>query len=515
MDKKRGLALVGEARSSLQKSLSTRKRSRDRSKALDIGTIRLSRSASASLQDQLSGWFRTAILEGRLLPGAELPSSRLLAEELGVSRTTTIRTFEALVLEGLAEATVGSGTRVALHLPHQGHPLEVQAPRPIIAGGGRLTTDFAARLETLPVAGYAGTPKPFAPGIPALDQFPIAAWTKLLSQRLHRTTMAELCRSDSMGSSELRSRIAAHIGASRGARCTADTALIVTGTQQGVGLAAKVLADPGDICWIEEPGYLNARYALQMAGLRLESAPVDSNGLMVEKAIRDLPRPKLIYLTPSHQYPLGGTLSENRRQMLIDYAEAIGAWIIEDDYDSDFASAGSPIPCLQGLDRHDRVIYLGTFNKTMFPSLRLGFVIAPADLIATFRAARDYSDGHPPALMQATLADFMASGAYASHVRRLRKVYASRRQAMTDAMSTHLPQLRLGVHDRGLHFVAYLPEEADDVAYSKSAGEIGIVARPLSIFYLGSQPQKGLLLGSACVPEAEIPAGVRRLASIF
>lgn len=491
-----------------------KRRSRERSRALDIGTIRLSRTGPVSLQEQLTVTLRQAILEGRLAPGSELPSSRLLAEELGVSRTTTLRAFESLVLEGLAEATIGSGTRVAGSVTRGVRPTGAAVPGSTMAPD-RLATKSERKLSAFAAAGYSGIPKPFAPGVPALDQFPIDAWTKAVSQRLRRATIAELCRSDGAGNAELCAAISNHLGASRAARCSPESVLIVSGTQQAVGLAARVLTDPGDVCWIEEPGYLNARYALLMADLKLVPAPVDTQGLMVEEAIATLPQPKLIYVTPSHQHPLGGTLNEERRQALIEYAEAVGAWIIEDDYDNDFASAGSPLICLQGLDRYNRVIYLGTFNKTMFPTLRLGFAIVPHDLIPVFRAARDYTDGQPPALMQRALGDFMASGAYASHVRRLRKVYSRRRMALVEALQLHLPELRLGVHDRGLHFVAYLPEDVDDQLGATVAAKEGIIVRPLSIFYLGAAMQKGFLLGSACVPEFQIPAAVERLSTIF
>lgn len=493
----------------------TRRRSREGSRAIDIGTISLSRTGPLSLQEQLTAALRNAILDGLLAPGSPLPSSRLFADELGVSRTTTLRALESLVLEGLAEATIGSGTRVASVIPGMDKARSTAAITVSPPRSNRLSANIESRLAAFSEVRFAAAPKPFAPGVPALDQFPIDAWTKIFSNRLRRARISDLCRSDGPGTAELRTAIATHLGASRAARCTPDSVLVVTGTQQAISLATRVLTEPGDICWIEEPGYLSARNALLMANLNLVLAPVDTEGMMVEEAIATLPIPKLIYVTPSHQHPLGGTMNEARRRALIEYAEDVGAWIIEDDYDNDFAAAGSPVICLQGLDRFDRVIYLGTFNKTMFPSLRLGFAIVPSDLVQAFCTARDYTDGPPSTLMQAALGDFMTSGAYSSHVRRLRKVYERRRAAMVTAVKEHLPELNIGVHDRGLHFVVYLPNDVNDVAGAIQLAKEDIVVRPLSVFYLGEVSQKGFLLGSACVPEAQIPGAVRQLAAIF
>lgn len=491
----------------------TAARPRRRSVALDLGTIALKRRGARSLHLQVADAIREAILTGRLAPGAPLPSTRLLAEELGVSRNTTSAAFDRLTGEGLLLTTTGSGTRVTRSIPAEFLSLARSRAKNGVpsADGLRPLANTAARLATIAHGRYAGGPKAFAPGVPGIDQFPIAAWTTLTARRWRSATVRDLCSPQAAPAQELCDAIAAHAGAARGAVCDPSAVLAVTGTQQAVDLTARILTDPGDICWIEEPGYLSARFALIMAGLRLVGAPVDEGGLDVEKAIATLPPPRLIYVTPSHQYPMGGTLSLERRIALLQYAARVGAWVIEDDYDSEFASAGAPVPCLQGLDAAGRVIYVGSFNKTMFPSLRLGFLIAPPDLIETFQAARSHSDGHPPTVTQGVLAEFISSGNYVSHLRRMRGIYARRRDILTESLRRHLPILRFGVHDRGLHFVAYLPDNTDDEACAAAAASVGIIVAPLSRFYLEPVERRGLLFGFACVPENEIEAAVIRL----
>lgn len=488
---------------------------RRRSAALNLGTIYLDRNGPRSLHQQVYGAIRDAILTGRLLPGALLPSTRLLAAELGISRNTTSAVFEQLSAEGLLVMAVGSGTRVTRSIPAEflalgrnrargGSPLTA-GPRPLATRAVQLSSFADSRADSMPRA--------FTPGVPAIDQFPIAAWTTLAARRWRAASVRELCSPHLAGAADLRAAIAVHVGASRGAMCEGAAVLIVTGAQQALDLAARVLTDPGDVCWIEDPGYLGARYALTMAGLRLAPAPVDEQGLDVDQAIATLPTPRLIYVTPSHQYPIGGMLTLERRIALLQYADRVGAWIIEDDYDSEYAYGGSPVSCLQGLDAAGRVVYVGSFNKTLFPGLRLGFLLVPSDLSPAFRAARTHADGHPPAVTQSMMAEFIADGGFASHLRRMRNVYVDRRDTLIRALEFHLPSLTLGVHDRGMHFVAYLQSNTDDRAFSAKARAAGIIVPPLSNLYLGPVQRRGLLFGFACVPAAEVEPAVQRLAA--
>lgn len=482
---------------------------------MDLGTILIERSGSRNLAQQVSDGIRDAILTGRLPPGALLPSTRLLAVELGVSRNTTSAAFEQLTAEGLLVTTIGSGSRVTRSIPQEfltlkrdraaGRNLKGAGPRPFSSRAAPLSTFLDSRADALP--------RPFIPGVPAIDQFPISDWTTLMSRCWREATVSDLCSPRAAGVKELCAAIAYHAGSSRGAICDDSQILVLSGAQQALDISARVLADPGEVCWIEDPGYLGARYALTTAGLKLVAAPVDERGLDVDRAIATLPPPKLIYVTPSHQYPLGGMMPLERRIALLQYADRVGAWIIEDDYDSEYAYAGAPVPCLQGLDAAGRVIYVGSFNKTLFPGLRLGFLIAPNDLVDTFRALRTHADGHPPAVIQNAMAEFIKSGGFVSHLRKMRGVYAARRDAVIGAIREHLPELEVGVHDRGLHFVAFLPDEVDDIACSRSAADAGIVVPPLSNYYLDDADRRGLLFGFACLTMQEIEPAVRRLAT--
>lgn len=491
-----------------------RAKPRRRSTALNLGTISLHRQGPQSLQKQVCDAIREAILQGRLPPGALLPSTRLLAAELRVSRNTTAAAFDQLSAEGLIETAIGSGTRVTKSIPPEFLALTLTRSQGYrqLATGQRSFSAAARQLPAFVDTRTDSMPRPFTPGVPAIDQFPIALWTSLTAKQWRSATVGDLCSPQAIGAENLRTAVASHSGAFRGAVSDANKTVIVTGAQQALDFAARVLTDPGDVCWIEDPGYLGARYALTMAGLNLVPAPVDDRGLDVERAIETLPAPRLIYVTPSHQYPLGGMLSLERRIALLQYADRVGAWIIEDDYDSEYAYSGSPVPCLQGLDANERVIYIGSFNKTLFPALRLGFLLVPQDLLGAFQAMRTHSDGHPTAVIQAVLAEFITSGGFASHLRRMRAIYRDRRDRLIGGLGRFLPELKVGIHDRGMHFVVYLPDGVDDAAASELARKAGIIVPPLSRYYVGPAQQRGLLFGFACVPIPEIEPAVRRLA---
>lgn len=490
---------------------------RRRSGAAMLGTLTLDRQGGRSLHQQLYVAFRDAVLTGRLLPGALVPSTRMLTTELRIARNTAAAVYEQLIAEGLLVATVGSGTRVTRAIPYEFLVLGRTRPRTVSPrdAGAR---SISARTNSL--AGFSSNradslPKAFIPGVPAIDQFPAASWTSLATRQWRRASVRDLCSPDPAGSAALRSAISSHVGAARGTFCTASDILVTSGAQQALDLAARVLADPGDTCWIEEPGYPGARHAFSAAGLNLVQAPVDDQGLDVQQAIATLPQPRLIYVTPSHQYPFGGLLSLERRIALLEYADRVGAWIVEDDYDSEFIYHGPSIPCLQGLDAAGRVVYVGSFNKTIFPGLRLGFMIAPADLLGAFRAARTHSDGHPPAVTQTVLAEFMSQGGYVSHLRRMRNIYLQRRNILVRELGENAPTLMLGSRDRGLHFVGYLSDGDDDRAISDLAKQSDIIVPPLSNCYLGKPKRRGLIFGFACVPPNEIAPAVRRLADIL
>jgi len=312
----------------------------------------------------------------------------------------------------------------------------------------------------------------------------------------------------------LREAVAAYLGAARAVRCEPEQVIVVAGAQQALDLAARVLTDAGDSVWVEEPGYLGAKGALAAAGARLVPVPLDEEGLSVEAGARLAPAARLIYASPSHQYPTGVTMSLSRRLALLEWAGRAGAWVLEDDYDSEYRYAGRPLAALQGLDREQRVVYLGTFSKVLFPALRIGYIVVPEDLVDAFRAARSLSDRHSPTVEQAVLADFIVEGHFARHIRRMRALYAERQAALVAAGREELGGLlELRPADAGLHLTGLLPAGVSDREASLAAEARGVEAQPLSAFHLGPARRAGLVLGYAAYDGREIREGARQLAA--
>jgi GntR family transcriptional regulator / MocR family aminotransferase len=474
--------------------------------------IRIDRRSRLGLQQQIYSALRQAILDGTVTPGMQIASSRALAEELCVSRTTTLLAYEQLTAEGYLTPRRGSGTVVAAELPddlarmivplrpaHSKHP-------PLSNRGEELAATPA------PARRFPGPPRPFRVGVPGLDLFPIRLWSQLVNRQLRSITIRQLDYSDAAGFLKLREAIAEHVQ-SRGTRAAADQVLIVAGAQRGLDLACSLLLDPGDKAWLEEPGYPGARSALVGAGARVVPVPVDEHGLDVDAAIRRAGDARLAYVTPSHQFPLGVPMSLPRRLALLKWASAAGSWILEDDYDSEFRYGTRPIPCLHGLDSDGRVIYAGSFSKTLFPSLRLGFLIVPSDLRDRLLGARRAADVHPPLLEQAVLAEFIAGGHFDRHVRRMRAAYRERLDALVSAAEQNCSGLlRLRPVHTGLHVVADL-EGADEEAVSREAQARGVEVTPLRPFFLTPQTANALVLGFASAPPAALKSAMERLAA--
>jgi GntR family transcriptional regulator/MocR family aminotransferase len=356
---------------------------------------------------------------------------------------------------------------------------------------------------------------PLSVGIPALEQFPWADWARI-SARIHRERPLDLLAyGDPRGEPSLRRAIADYLGAARGIACDADQILVVAGAQQGIELIGRALTRPGDSAWIEEPGYPLGRVALGAAGLAPAPVPVDDEGLDVVTGARTAGTARLALVSPSHQYPLGALMSLRRRLALLEWADAANAWIIEDDYDGEYRYAGRPLAPLYTLDRAARVLYLGTFSKVLAPGLRLGYVVVPPDLVERFTTLKTASDRHAPRLPQEVLARFIAEGRLAAHLRRTRTLYARRRLALLDALAREAPTL-LDAHDAppaGLHLVARLVRDLDDVTIGERALAARVHASPLSRFYAGSPQARGFVLGFAGTAESAMPAAVRRLAA--
>jgi GntR family transcriptional regulator/MocR family aminotransferase len=466
---------------------------------------------------QLYEGMRLAILSGRLRADARLPATRTLADELEVSRNTVVNAYEQLLAEGYLVGRIGSGTFIAPTLPEELLQMRPQPqPQARMARRDRLLSRRGAVLATTPrsVTTHDGRPRPFRPGVPALDGFPGELWLRLTKKYAQRTPMELLDYGDAAGYYPLREAIASHVRTARAVCCTAEQVVIVSGAQQAVDLAARVLLDPGETAWLENPGYLGARGAFLGAGILVLPVPVDAEGLHVAEAERRHPGARLCYVTPSHQYPLGVTMSLARRLALLDWARRTNAWILEDDYDSEFRYAGRPLASLQGLDCDQRVIYLGTFSKVLFPALRLGYLVAPPDLVDAFVAARTLTDHHSPSLPQAVLADFIAEGHLARHIRRMRTVYTERQAALIKAARRELEdRLRVLPAEIGLHLLGWLPEGVDDREVSRRAAAHGVEAPPLSAYSLEPTRQGGLVLGYAASTPPRIRDGMRSLAA--
>ena len=484
-----------------------------------IGMLGLDRGAGVPLHRQLYEGLREAILTGRLRPGARLPSTRTLASDLGASRNTVLAAFGQLLAEGYLAGRVGAGTTVASTLPEtllRAHVEAAGAGRPgrrprlsrrgVLLVGTRVTTTRTPALA-----------RPFRPGLPGLDLFPFDLWARLVARRWRRVPRQLLDYGDPAGHPPLREAIAAHLREARAVRCEAAQVIVVTGAQQAVDLAARVLLDPGDTAWVEDPGYLGARGALIAAGIRLAPVPVDAEGLDVRRGSRRSPGARLVYVTPSHQYPLGVTMSLHRRLTLLEWASRSGAWILEDDYDSEYRYAGRPLAALQGLDTAGRVIYAGTFSKVLFPSLRLGYLVVPPELVDAFVAARALADRHSPSVTQAALADFIDGGHFARHVRRTRALYAERQAALVRAVRRTLGGLlEVSPSEAGMHLLGWLPAGVDDEAASRTALARDVDAPPLSGFR--TRPPRagergGLVLGYAAYTPREIDDACARLAA--
>lgn len=488
---------------------------------MPLGTLDLDPKASSPLYRQLYDGLRSAILEGRLASGARLPSSRLLAADLGVGRNTVLSAYEQLAAEGYLEGQVGAGTRVAAVLPDRLLEVGKNTARKDV-GDFAETNALSERGKRLSSVRRGaprydrGEGRAFQHGLPAIDQFPATLWSRLLARRARDPRNCLFGYETGEGFGPLREAIAAHAGAARGVVCTPDQVIVTTGAQAALDLAARMVVDPGDAVWLEEPGYLGARGAFLGAGASIVPVPVDDEGLDVEAGIALEPKPHLIYVTPSHQFPLGMTLSLKRRLALLEFARAQSAWILEDDYDSEYRYTGRPLAALQGLDRSGRVLYMGTFAKTLFPSLRIGYLIVPEALVDAFRTAIRIT-GHVPApVIQAALADFINEGHYGAHVRRMRSVYASRRACLIDAIQTELGNfLEATPGDGGMQMAAYFRAGIDDRKTATLAAEAGIHVSALSSYYFGARQRSGLYMGFAAVPESRIVKAAHHLAAMF
>ena len=481
--------------------------------------IVVDRGASAPLHRQIYDGFRTAILRGDLRPGQRVPSSRELAGELRVSRFPALNAYAQLLAEGYFESRVGAGTFVSVSLPEQqlaAHRPSTSSPVAETPSGARsvarrslLYPDF----KTSPALRGWGA---FGVHQPAFDQFPFPIWSSLVARHSRNPHVNAIHHVDPRGSERFRIAIGDYLRTARGVQCDPGQIMIVSGSQQALDITARVLMDPGNPVWVEEPGYRLERAALTAAGCRLVPVPVDNEGIDVAAGIRPSRHARAAFVTPSHHYPLGSTMSASRRLQLLNWAQSSGAWIVEDDYDSEYRYDSQPIASLHGLDVDARVIYIGTFSKVLFPSLRLGYIVIPPDLVERFVAVRHVMDIFPPYLFQEVLADFLVEGHFARHIRRMRHVYGERRSALVDSLREEFTDM-LQIHgaQAGMHLAVTLPEGMNDVEIARRAAGERLWLWPLSPSYMGGSPRHGFVLGFGSVPKDHTPRAVRLLRTII
>ena len=480
-----------------------------RSSRLPLDMLVLDRQADMPLHRQLYDSLRSHILDGRVPPKARLPATRELASDLGVSRNTVIAAYDALLAEGYLDSVAGSGTRVAM-LP--------KSPARMRADGG------APDLPQLSRRGALMTTQPrdrtipgqiaFHPGYPEIATFPFPTWARLLASNMRQVGEDLFGYHLVSGHPRLRVAIAEYLAVSRGVKCSPDQVIVVTGAQAALDLIGRVFMDPGDHFWIEEPGYLGAYSAFLGAGGRPVPLPVGETGWQLEA--RNRPPPRLIFVTPSCQWPLGLIMPMDVRLRLLQIAERHDAWIIEDDYDSEYRFRGHPIPAMQGLDDSGRVIYVGTFSKTMFPSLRMAYVVVPAKLVEGFKTAVSVTGQYPPLLLQVAVADFISQGFFATHLRRMRRLYARRQRDFVASCRSRLDRwLTVNESDTGMQVVGRFKQPLDDREVLAVALRHGVDFSPISKHYRHSPPAHGMFLGYAGVEEEQARLGVERLRSAF
>ncbi len=509
-----------------------------RASEIHLVTVHLDPRLPTPMYCQLYDGIRAAILSGHFQAGARLPATRVLAKEFNISRNTVVEAFQRLFAEGYLEGKIGSGTYVSKALPDDllrarpvpGTPRETNArhdsgalhnatelqggpgPSRALSQRGQMTASMRTSISDDNVYQV----RPFVTGLPALDAFPIDTWLRVSNRCWRYLSLRELGYADPAGYMPLRRAVAERLRETRAVQCDAGQVIIVSGTQQAINLCAQLLLNPGDAVWLEDPTYLGARAALSNSGARLVPVAVDQEGLVVSEGVAQEPHARMAFVSPSYQVPMCVTMSLSRRLALLDWAARTGAWVIEDDYDSEFRYAGRPLASLQSLDTAKRVIYIGTFSKSLLPALRLGYLVAPPDLVDAFITARAIADRHAHTLEQAIVADFIAEGHFAQHLRRMRTLYQERQSVLVSSAQRDLAGL-LDVEgkDAGLNLVGWLPSGWNDLAVSQAISERNISAPAISAYALKPQKRGGLVLGYAALTPREIRKGVKDLAPIL
>lgn len=489
---------------------------------VELGFLRIDGRKKTPLFQQIYDCLQTAILQGRLVSGSKIPSSRELVRQLGVSRTTVVMAIDQLVAEGYLRTISGSGTFVCDDLPQSvaldsenKHAMvtSIEVEQCLSSRGRRFLDEKIGRLKDESL-------RPFCPGVPAVDQFPVATWAQLVRRMWKSLDPSDLSYGPTGGYLPLRKELAKYLGAHRGVRCTANQVIITAGTQQAIDLIARLCLDERDEVLFENPGYKSAFDCFQAHGVHLVPLAVRDRGHQIEHALSRYPRAKLAYVTPSNQFPLGVTLPIEKRMALLEWAAQGDRLIVEDDYDSEFRYGQKPIPAMQGLDQQGRVLYVGSLSKVAFPGLGMGYLIVPENFVALFQRALATSARSTSIVDQFVLHEFMREGYFARHLRRIRKVHAERWEAFAVELKDQLGhQFRLIGNRAGLHCTALLKKRKNDKSVVKTFAKAGVASRALSEYYLPTTPANerdpGVVFGFACATPKQIRKYVGRIAEVI
>jgi GntR family transcriptional regulator/MocR family aminotransferase len=506
---------------------------------IPLVAFKLNFSSSVPLYKQLYDLIRNAILEGKFSKGQRLPGTRSLASELKISRNTVALAFDQLLIEGYISGKIGSGTFVS------------EIPNNFFGLGSKTKSITSKKMTSFEIPSLSGLKMkeehpaatglfeklskqigsnelvkrytkrdeiiPFQNGIPAFSEFPIKIWQKLINQTAQNFSNLQLGYGEAAGFKPLREAIASYLRKYRAVNCTSDQIIIVNGTQQGLDLIGRVLLKPGSVVWLEDPGYFGARAAMIFAGAEIFPSPLDNEGLDLSYSSQNNPTPDLIFTTPSHQFPLGLTMSILRRLNLLLYAAQNKCWIVEDDYDSEFRYSGNPLPSLQGLDQSGRVLYLGTFSKVLFPGLRLGYLVLPNPaMLDEFTLAKSLVDRQNPIFEQIILTRFLEEGHFTRHLRKMRMLYKARQEFLIDEINKELRGMINAKPDpAGMHIIAWLPKNFNDKKVADEALKNNIIVRPLSEYLIKFFKNPGLILGYTAFEKNEIKKGLLELKKVL